>query len=767
MGTLPVESPPAFEIAMPSVPKPRSRRLLIVAGLLVAFAVLGCAIDWLHGLPADAEATYVGRQTCAACHQTEVDHWAGSHHDRAMELATTETVLGDFNDVEFTRFGVTSRFFTRDGDYYVHTEGPDGQLRDYRIKYTFGIEPLQQYMVEFADGRVQVLRISWDTIRDKWFYVTPADVTDERIEPGDPLHWTGIAQNWNTMCAECHSTNLQKNFDLVSNTYHTTFSEINVSCETCHGPASLHVEMAESRSLFWDRHLGYGLAKLKGGSATRQIETCAPCHSRRTPIHEDFRPGHEFLDHYNPALVSTGLYHADGQIFDEVYVYGSFLQSKMYSEGIRCTDCHDPHSLKLKYEGNRLCAQCHQPGKYDVLSHHHHTDPAGTQCVNCHMPSRTYMVIDDRRDHSLRVPRPDLSVALGTPNACNACHTESEEDAAWAAEAVRKWYGDKRPDDPHYAPAIAAARQSDPNGFDLLSEVLKRKQSPDIIRATAVELLANYPGGQSDTLCRQLLTDSSPLVRSAALGALSSQALQDSIQRVSTMLHDSVRHVRFAAAQRLVGAAAALMDPQFRHLLDKAIVEFREAQSLISDRAGSHINLSVLSAQLGETAVARESLETAMRLEPYLSGVRSELARLMEAEGADPNQVRRLREAEIELLTRDAHLLPGQSEPFYRRGMLQYLLGEIKEARESFDEACRLSPNSYANWLALTLICEQQRDWDRALESLGRMYKLRPDDPAIRGILQRIRQAGGLPERESPDPNDKSQESKKDSDFGP
>lgn len=730
---------------MPLALKSRSLQLPILAALL-AVVVLWCAADWLIGLPADAKATYVGRQSCAACHQTELDLWTGSHHDRAMELANDQTVLGDFRDVEFTRFGVTSRFFTRDGDYYVHTEGPDGELRDHLIKYTFGIEPLQQYMVEFPDGRVQVLRLSWDTRRKEWFYVTPADVTDERIEPGDPLHWTGIAQNWNTMCAECHSTNLQKNFDMATNSYHTTYSEIDVSCEMCHGPASLHVELAESRSLFWDRHHGYGLAKLKGGTATTQIDTCAPCHSRRTPLHPEFRPGDDFLDYYNPSLVRSGLYHADGQILDEVYVYGSFLQSKMYAEGIRCTDCHDPHTLKLKYRGNRLCSQCHQPGIYDSPSHHHHEDPAATQCVNCHMPSRYYMVIDDRRDHSLRIPRPDLSVTLGTPNACNDCHTEPEEDAAWAAQAVRDWYGEKRPDDPHYAPALAAARQGAPEGFELLRNVLRRKETPDIIRATATDLLTNYPGDEASALCRQLVNDDSALVRSAALGTLYGASLQRSIQKVSTMLHDPVRLVRFAAARRLVGAVAALLDPQFRQLLDDAIVEYREAQQMVLDRAGAHINLGILSTQLGDTAAARESLETAIRLEPYLSGVRSELARLVESDGDDPNEVRRLREAEVELLTRDTRLLPGRSEPFYKRGMLQYLLGDLDEARKSFDEACRLSPNSYASWLALALICEQQQDWDSAIEALGQMYKLRPDDPAIRGILQNIRQAGGLPE---------------------
>ena len=185
-----------------------------------------------------------------------------------------------------------------------------------------------------------------------------------------------------------------------------------------------------------------------------------------------------FADAYDPSLLRAGLYHADGQILDEVYVYGSFLQSKMHSKGVRCTDCHNPHSLELKFKGNRLCAQCHVPGKYDSPAHHHHTDAAATQCVSCHMPSQTYMEIDDRRDHSLRVPRPDLTVKLGTPNACNGCHTKPQETPAWAAERVKEWYGDKRPDDPHFASAIAAAQQGAADGVDLGTRVVASASGP-------------------------------------------------------------------------------------------------------------------------------------------------------------------------------------------------------------------------------------------------------------------------------------------------
>jgi len=730
-------------------PPNSSRTLKIALGLVLLLFLSGAAADWYSSYPPDAQATYVGRETCAQCHATEHKSWHGSDHDRAMEIASEESVLGDFNDVSFSRLGLTTRFFRQDDQYLVNTEGPDGELHDYPIKYTFGVRPLQQYMVEFPDGRVQVLRVTWDTEKKEWFYVAPPGEQDQRLAADDPLHWTSLAQNWNTMCAECHSTNLQKNYDLVTNTYNTTFSEIDVSCETCHGPGSLHVEMAESNSLFWDRHHGYGLTTLKGGTADQQIETCAPCHSRRSPIHQGhYHDGH-FADNFDPSMLRAGLYHDDGQILDEVYVYGSFLQSKMYAKGIRCTDCHNPHSLELKFKGNKLCTQCHTPGKYDSPTHHHHTDAKGSQCVECHMPSKTYMEVDPRRDHSLRIPRPDLTVEFGTPNACNNCHTKPEESPAWAAEQVKKWYGDRRPDDPHHAPALAAARAGEPEGLEMIDTLLNKHAAADIVRATAVELLGNYGTPEADALCRQHIDDLSPLVRTAAIRAISDQALTGIVDEMVPHLEDSIRLVRTAAARRLAALPAGTIDTEYRDAYERALQEYRQSQSTVLDRASSHLNLATLARVRGNNQAAQESLENAMRLEPYLSGVRDMLAQILEENQGDPERVRQLRSEEADLLKRDYELLPDNIAALYRRGMLLYLVQRVDEARVTFEEACRVAPDSYDNWMALALICESQSRWQQAVEALQQMQKIRPNDPAIRGLAERIAQAKLMEEREN------------------
>ena len=308
------------------------------------------------------------------------------------------------------------------------------------------------------------------------------------------------------MCAECHSTNLQKNYSANDDSYATTWSEIDVACESCHGPGSVHVASAkhgfygpdtglslrldDHGSAVWQMNDETGIAALSEPAlrAPVQPESCGRCPSRRGAISRDYEYGRPLLDTHMPALLDQGLYHADGQILDEVYVYGSFLQSKMYRAGVTCSDCHDPHSLELKVGGevSNVCSQCHAPARFANSDHHFHSS-GEVQCVDCHMASKDYMVVDPRRDHSFRVPRPDLSDEIGGPNACIGCH--SEENNSWASAATRKWYGTTRTDAPHYGQALHAGQESTANHRELIRALIDEPSEAGIVRATAFELM--------------------------------------------------------------------------------------------------------------------------------------------------------------------------------------------------------------------------------------------------------------------------------------
>ncbi|UCD24338.1 MAG: hypothetical protein JSW51_15180, partial [Gemmatimonadota bacterium] len=484
-------------------------------------------------------ATFVGREKCVDCHEVEHDSWRDSDHDRAMQPASDSTVLGDFDDAVFEYSDVSARFFRRDGKFYVNTQGPNGELADFEIAYTFGHEPLQQYLVPFPGGRLQSLTVAWDTERGEWFYL----YAGQDIPHDDWLHWTRGGQNWNGMCAECHSTNLQKGYDANTRTFTTTWSEIDVSCEACHGPGSLHVAWAEVPPMARSESDNYELViQTSGISSEQQVELCAPCHSRRTELGDYDHSRTDLLQHMAPSLLREGLYHADGQILEEVYVYASFQQSKMFRMGVRCSDCHDVHSLQLLREGNALCTECHRADAYDSYDHHFHQqiyegEPSdGALCVKCHMPESPYMVIDYRADHSIRVPRPDLTLQIGVPNACSQSGCHDDQTVAWSADYYRQWYG--RAQKPHYGTILAAAREGRPEAESELIRMAADTLYPAIVRATAVSLLASYPGDASTTALEQALADPNGLVRYTAVDNARAMTPDELVDRIAPLLFD-------------------------------------------------------------------------------------------------------------------------------------------------------------------------------------------------------------------------------------
>jgi len=756
-----------------------------ISGLSLLAAASWVAADWWTCLPADTQAAYVGRGTCAECHQGEVAQWTGSHHDLAMDCATPETVLGDFHDATLEHDGITSTMFRRDGRYMIRTEGPDGELDDFEIKYVFGVDPLQQYMVEFDRppglpddqvARLQVLRVSWDALRKQWFYLRPPDVR-EKLAPDDPLHWTGAAQNWNHMCAACHSTDLRKNFELETRTYHTTFSEIDVSCEACHGPGSVHVQLARQKSLFWDRRLGYGLPRLKSADPSVEIQACAPCHSRRSVVYPDYCPGDNYYDHFFTELIRPGTYYADGQIRDEVYEYGSFLQSKMHEKGIRCTDCHQPHTARLRMSGNDLCTSCHQhpAAKYDTPAHHrHNVGSSGAQCVECHMPATPFMEIDFRRDHSLRVPRPGLSVELGTPNACTGCHVDpaqvsSAKAAAlsdysrwlaaaragdqevrdelarldrWAADWVRKWYGGRPADPPSFAPALAAAWEQEPAALPTLAELARNRRAAAIVRASTLEPLGQYAAPEVVATSLRALTDPDPQVRASAVANLEDLPRRQLLDHLAPLLDDPRRLVRIGAARALAHLPNAALTPAQQQAREQALADLERGLLADADQAGAQLSLGMLAERRSQLDDAEQAYCRAIHVQPGVSGPRTNLAALLEARG-QADEAAQLRRDELRLLARDVRLLPSSAALQYRYGLALYLQDRQAEALAALEEACRLEPRVPDFRLALTLLYQKQQRWPEALNSAEQLSALRPDDPTYRQLREEIRQQSG------------------------
>ncbi len=660
------------------------------------------------GLPAARVARYVGSAACVDCHAAEHARWLGSQHALSMLEASEKSVLGDFVDARFAHQGFTSRFFRRDGRYFVNTEGPDGKAADFEIKYTFGVYPLQQYLIELSGGRLQALGIAWDSREatqggQRWFHLYP----DRTLQAGEPLHWTGIDQNWNYQCADCHSTDLRKNFDSAANAFRTRWSEVNVGCEACHGPASNHVDWAKKQE-GWQRYDGAGkgltavlderhgvswaidattgnAARSRPRTTDREIEVCARCHARRGQFSDQHIAGQPLHDAFRPALLEPGLYFPDGQQRDEVYKYASFLQSRMHVAGVTCSDCHDPHGQKLIVPGNAVCAQCHAPARYDAIEHHRHAPGStGARCAGCHMPPTTYMVVDPRHDHSFRIPRPDRSLTLDTPNACNRCHVD--KTGQWAADAVKRWYPDPRPGLQTFAEAFHAGERGAPGARGELMSIAADRRQPAIVRASAVLRLGAHLDPSALAAAASALNDQDANVRMAAVGVLGNTDAATRARHLPRMLDDVSRVVRMDAARGIAGEPERRLTPAERAKFEAALADYTAAQRFNADRPEGHANLGALHAARGQFDEASSSFRKAIEIDPTFVLAAVNLADLNRAAGRDDEAVKVL---ESSLQTN-----PASAPLHFALGLTRVRQGNLPEALAALGQAAKLEPEA-------------------------------------------------------------------------
>ena len=711
------------------------RRWELAALVAAAVIVLAVPLSLLRPRAAaatvgaeSAAPTFVGSPACRECHTAVFDKWKGSDHERAMDVATEQTVLGDFGGVTFEHRGKTSRFYTRDGRFFVETEGPDGTPGEFEIKYVFGIRPLQQYPVPFPGGRLQCLTIAWDTVQKRWFHLYP----DQDIPASDWLHWTRNAQNWNGMCAECHSTNLQKGYDADKESFNTTWSEISVGCEACHGPGSRHVAWARVPPMARSSLEHQGLVVPTSGITSAQlVELCAPCHSRRAELGDYDHGGKLLLDHMLPSLLTEGLYEADGQQQDEVYTYASFLQSKMYARGVRCSDCHDSHSGKLLRPGNDLCVQCHQREVYDTSDHHFHKKQvdgrpsSGALCLKCHMAERPYMGVDWRADHSFRRPRPDLTAEIGSPNACSQSGCHADKPLAWVRNAARDWYGRARL--PHYGTTFAAAREGKAGTDEELRRIVENPLQPVIVRATALTYLQRYPGEANAAMLRSALTSDEPLLRHVAASSPPDGDPAARAARMAPLLSDPVKAVRLDAVSQLAGVSPELLKPYQRDALRDGIEQYRQAMAYSLDFSSSGLNLGNLYSSLGDRAEAERYYRLALKVDDLFYPAKVNLAVLLNGAGRNAEAETLFREVvtaypdndqaayslglllvemnkpqeAVEWVARAAAGLPGNARIHYNLGLLLQQLGRLNEATSPLETALRAEPRNADFLLAL------------------------------------------------------------------
>lgn len=726
----------------------------LISGLLV----MQCTRPEKSVQPEENE--FVGDASCKSCHVKEHSEWMTSDHFKAMEVATDSTVLGDFNNQTFTADGVTSTFFKKEGKFFINTEGEDGKNHDYEIKYTFGHYPLQQYLIEFDRGRMQVTRQSWDSRKKKWFH----QYAGEKIPHGDWLHWTGNAQNWNTMCAACHTTNYKKNYSFETDSYNSTFSALAVGCESCHGPAKNHISYIGSEVFKkGERRPGAFLLMAKNSSQKAEIQSCFPCHARTGNISANMLATDEIMDNAIPEIPTSEFFYADGQVKDEDFTYASFLQSKMYKHGVKCSNCHNPHSGKLIITGNGVCNQCHTKKNYDSPEHTFHAVTSeGAQCKNCHMPSRYYMGNDLRHDHIFRIPRPDLSVKYGTPNACNNCHTDKTPQ--WADDAVVKWYGSQRAY--HFAEDLIPGSRMDVNALSHLIRLLKDTATPSIIRATAVQYMSGIQDERSIPYLLQQLGHEDAQVRYRAITGLLNFPPEQWLASVTPLLQDKVRAVRIAVANLLIsinnpqvlsglgqayaGAAGELRDyvmyqtdfasgsvmaaDYFYKLKDYTNAEKFYHRALQKDNTMNYarLNLSTLYNAVQKNNEALKILQEALAIDDKNDRIYFNLALLY-------NEMNDIKNVELNL-KKAAALKSSNPRVYYNYAILFQQRGQVREAEEQYIKALKLSPNDMDINYALCVLYVQENRVEKAMPYIQVLKKYYAGNPQVAALLQHIGQ---------------------------
>lgn len=720
---------------------------------------------------------FVGSKICENCHQQQYDSWKSSDHFKSMAEADSDSVLGNFNDIDVSFHDIKSHFFKRGGKYWVTTANETGQQETFPIRYTFGHWPLQQYLIETVDGHIQVFNVAWDSrIKEeggqKWFHLRP----EEKINPQHLFFWTRHFQNWNSRCADCHSTDLTKNYDSIKHAYKTQWSEINVSCEACHGPGSQHVALAQtkkyskaksgfsyqaSQPLNWTFTQGDAIAQPQGEKNTDHINMCGSCHALRTRL-IDKALGVDFHNSSRLQLLNQTTYFADGQIREEVFVLGSFLQSKMHDKGVTCSNCHNPHSGTVLIEGNGLCNQCHKPRVFDTPAHHHHTaNSTGAACVNCHMPNRTYMQVDERRDHSFTIPRPDLSFELGLPNACTLCHEgEKNKDDVWASQQLSKW--GLKPSKNHWSKLNHRAQLDDILVTRSLTRVVDEGTLPDIIKASLLQQLATMPSRVSVETALKNLLDENPLLRRAAVSALQEMPPAVRWKLLSPHLKDASRSVRFQIAATLPDVLKQLPTDQ-QDDLAILIDEYRDSLVVSADSPATQLSIANLEVRLGNANEAEQAYLQALRIEPNYVPALINLADYYRSTGREPKSEPLLKKA-LDVAP-DSGVANHSYGLFLVRkqnydGALPYLksavqqsdalpryayvyavaldnIGKIDEAIKVLVKANEHWPNQYDLLMTLVVYLEKTDKTNSIYKYLSALAAIAPNAPDVKQLLKK------------------------------
>jgi predicted CXXCH cytochrome family protein len=640
-----------------------------VSALCVSADLVGAALQ-TGAARFSQSSDFLGSESCKSCHEDQYASWKKSLHVQMTRPIDEARVLGNFKPgTRFEKYGRSYTMDTRGGRRFVKIgrDTKDQRLRpqptllvqgsrqpsqtaaasetwgsasvkeeEFEVHYTLGARRFQGYLSRLPDGRIYVLPLFWHVDTGQWIdfkEITPMP------EESDAAH--DIRQIWNVNCFNCHATNLAQNFDTATKTYRTSWTEMGIGCEACHGPGREH----SNRMRAWKagethKPAALGVVSPRTASPRQIFDTCGYCHGNKTNYFPGFRAGDRYEDYALPFLISQpippedpqGDFWPDGRPnrFNRpqaITATGCFLKGK-----VTCTSCHvghaarNDHALKLPLEqSNGLCTQCHSGFDDRALSAHtrHKTDSAGSRCVECHMSDVNWRLLTRRRDHTFAPPVPEATARYGVPNACTTCHDDKTPE--WAVATMNTWYGDddrkRREGVMRRADAMYRAGSGDRGAISDLAAVLGEPSQGVVVRASAADFIGRLsPDGRLPLDAANALlkatADREPMVRATAIRALGFAGERRAVPAITVRLADPARVVRVTAAAALLALGVVTIDGQGAAALSRAQDEYADSLRAFPDSAENHTSLGWLEMARGRDAGAEAAIRTAIDLNP-------------------------------------------------------------------------------------------------------------------------------------------------------
>lgn len=656
-------------------------------------------------------ASYGKSASCQSCHETEFREWAGSHHGLAERPVREDADRAAFDPSRtIAEPGHMSEVRRAQQKFEISTLGLGGSNQTFTAERVIGVDPLRQFLIASPGGRWQSTELAFDPHAKDWFDV----YGKENRQPGEWGHWTGRGMTWNSMCAACHNTRLIKNYDSKTDSYRTVMAEMAVGCEACHGPLGAH-------NSWQQQHPNKkGDPTIKPLSGDEMLDVCGSCHARRAELTGNFKPGDTFSDHYILSVPDDSeVFYPDGQIHEEDYEFTSFLGSRMHDAGVRCVNCHNPHTGKTILQGNALCLTCHgapvlPAPKIDPVAHsHHQAEQKGNECVGCHMPQTIYMQRHKRHDHGFTIPDPMLTKEFGVPNACGRCHQDRTAD--WLLERTEQWYGKKMERPSRIRSRIIARARKGADDAEREIVAALKKETNAMWRASLVSLLRNATTNETTVAAlKSAVEDKSGLVRGYGLRALQFLAEADSgiAAIMSKHLADASRYARNEAAWALRGTVNTNSGAG-RELME----QLREN----SDQPAGALQIGVFCLDRGDIDACLAWMARAVAWDPNSAPLRHEHAIAL-------SQAGKAQEAVGELQTA-CRLAPKEAEYQFKLGLAYNEINNATAAKAALEQAVKLDPKFARAWYNLGLAENGAGNSEAALDALLRAESLDTASP--------------------------------------